>query len=86
MYNNKTILNQDSFYLLESQAAMVLSVIGISNTVGRILTGLVADRPWADPLALCSTSLVLSAVCVAIFPLIQEFFINSHLQMTKSSK
>ena len=36
--------NLQFFFVLESEAAMVLSVIGISNTVGRILTGILADR------------------------------------------
>ena len=34
----------------EDQAALVLSVIGISNTLGRILTGWLADRPGVSSL------------------------------------
>jgi len=52
------------------EAAMVLSVIGISNTLGRILTGWLADRPGVSSLSLTSLSLLLSALCVFIFPFI----------------
>ena len=52
---------------------MVLSVIGVSNTVGRILTGWLADRPWVDSLTLCSCSLVLSSGCVFIFPFLSSY-------------
>jgi len=57
----------------EEEAALVLSVIGIFNTLGRVLTGWVADQPWADALILTSTSLVLSSVCVVVFPFITSY-------------
>ncbi|XP_023338137.1 monocarboxylate transporter 2 [Eurytemora carolleeae] len=57
----------------ENEAAFILSVIGISNTVGRILTGLLADQPWSNALTLTSLSLILSSVCVFLFPFVTTY-------------
>ena len=34
----------------ESQAVFLLSIMGISNTVSRVVFGWIADRPWTNPL------------------------------------
>ena len=51
----------------ESKAAMLLSVIGITNTLGRILAGWITDRPEVDVLWVNIAALLVGgAVCVAI--------------------
>jgi predicted MFS family arabinose efflux permease len=45
-----------------SKASFLLSVIGITNTVGRIACGWVADFPWMDSLLLNNLCLVLATV------------------------
>ena len=34
----------------KEDGAFLVSIIGITNTVGRILCGYVSDKPWADAL------------------------------------
>lgn len=34
----------------KSDAAMIVSIIGITNTIGRVLCGMAAGASWADPL------------------------------------
>ena len=41
-------------------AAILLSVIGISNTVGRILCGYISDFAWVDPLVVTNISFILT--------------------------
>jgi len=55
------------------QAALLLSIIGISNTIGRIISGYMSDFAWVDSLFVVNCSLILSSVCVFLFPLITTF-------------
>jgi MFS family permease len=55
------------------QAALLLSIIGISNTLGRIISGYMSDFCWVDSLFVVNCSLVLSSICVFIFPLVTTF-------------
>ena len=57
----------------KDQAALLLSIIGISNTCGRIISGYMSDFYWVDSLFVVNCSLVLSSVCVFLFPLITTF-------------
>lgn len=47
----------------ESEGAFLISIIGISNTVGRIAFGYLADFKWVNRLMLYNTVLVLCGVC-----------------------
>ena len=42
------------------EAAILLSVIGISNTVGRIVCGYISDFAWVDPLVVTNISFILT--------------------------
>lgn len=53
----------------ESDSAFLVSVIGIANTIGRILFGWMADRPWVNRLMLYNTALVICGVATALSPL-----------------
>lgn len=57
----------------KEQAALLLSIIGISNTFGRIISGYMSDFRWVDSLFVVNCSLILSSICVFIFPLITTF-------------
>ncbi|XP_045769730.1 monocarboxylate transporter 4 isoform X6 [Maniola jurtina] len=52
----------------QSQASFLLSIIGITNTIGRIACGWVADFPWMDSLLLNNICLVIATISVALTP------------------
>ncbi|XP_038213881.1 monocarboxylate transporter 3 isoform X3 [Zerene cesonia] len=52
----------------ESKASFLLSIIGITNTFGRIMCGWVADFPWVDSLLLNNICLVIATISVAVIP------------------
>lgn len=52
----------------KSDAAFLLSVIGITNTVGRILSGVLADLTKVDALIINNVALVISAVLLFLEP------------------
>ncbi len=47
-----------------------LQIIGIANTVGRLITGYICDKPWADSLLIHNLALVVSGVATCCVPLI----------------
>ncbi|XP_049872731.1 monocarboxylate transporter 4-like isoform X2 [Pectinophora gossypiella] len=51
-----------------SQASFLLSIIGITNTIGRIVCGYVADFPWMDSLMLNNVCLVIATISVGLTP------------------
>lgn len=51
-----------------NQASFLLSIIGITNTFGRIICGYVADFPWVNSLLLNNICLVISTLAVASTP------------------
>ncbi|CAG5128796.1 unnamed protein product [Candidula unifasciata] len=53
----------------EKNAALLLSWIGIANTVGRVVFGFLSDRPWVNRLILYSTALTICGVVTALSPL-----------------
>ncbi|XP_069115328.1 monocarboxylate transporter 9-like [Argopecten irradians] len=48
--------------------SFVLAVIGLSNTLGRVLVGWIADRPWANSVLINNSSLVLAGVLTILCP------------------
>ena len=62
-----------TFYFLfkgidQKSASYLLSIIGITNTVGRVVCGYVADFPKVDALLMNNICLVVSTVAVASTP------------------
>jgi len=53
----------------DTDAAFLISVVGICNTLGRILSGLLTDLPCVDPLVVTTIALALGGVC----PLLMTF-------------
>ncbi|XP_013138060.1 PREDICTED: monocarboxylate transporter 4 [Papilio polytes] len=56
-----------------SQASFLLSIIGITNTVGRIACGAVADLPRVDALLLNNICLVIATISVALTPFCSSY-------------
>ena len=52
------------------EAALLLSVVGLSNTGGRILCGYISDFSWADSLVVTNVSYFLTGGCILLFPLL----------------
>lgn len=46
----------------------MLSIIGITNTFGRVICGYIADLPWVDALFLNNVCLLVSSISVAATP------------------
>ncbi|XP_050348583.1 monocarboxylate transporter 13 isoform X2 [Nymphalis io] len=57
----------------QSQASFLLSIIGITNTIGRIACGWVADFPWMDSLLLNNICLVIATISVAVTPFCSSY-------------
>lgn len=47
----------------EVDASYLLSVVGIANTLGRIILGYISDRSWINRLYLYNTSLAICGIC-----------------------
>ncbi|RZF33544.1 hypothetical protein LSTR_LSTR008190 [Laodelphax striatellus] len=65
------------FYLVDAaqkdgvapgDASFLLSIIGITNTIGRVVCGWVADFPWVNSMLLNNISLVISTIAVTSTP------------------
>ncbi|CAK1555408.1 unnamed protein product [Leptosia nina] len=57
----------------ESKASFLLSIIGITNTFGRIMCGWVADFPWMDSLLLNNICLVIATISVGVIPFCSSY-------------
>lgn len=55
------------------RAAFLLSVIGITNTVGRLLFGWFADRPGVSALLVNNISIALTGICVFCLPFCSNY-------------
>lgn len=75
-------------------AAFLVSIIGVSNTLGRVLSGWVSDFSWVNSLVVTNIAIILSAVCVFVFPfcssyagfvtvaLLFGFFVAAYISLT----
>ena len=50
----------------ENRAAFLIAVIGIANTVGRVVFGWLSDRPFVNRLWLYNAALTLCGICTAL--------------------
>lgn len=57
----------------EESAKWLVSAIGISNTVGRVVFGFLADRQGVNRLALYNTALTICGVATALCPLCSSY-------------
>ena len=63
----------EDYGMTSQQSAMLISIIGILNTVSRVVVGWVADRPWADALILNSVALVIGGASTMFVPYYASF-------------
>jgi len=75
-------------------AAFLVSIIGVSNTLGRVLSGWVSDFSWVNSLVVTNIAIILSAICVFVFPfcssyagfvsiaLLFGFFVAAYISLT----
>ena len=54
--------------LMEHEALFLISIIGITSMVGRIVCGWLADRPWTSPFYLYCGTIVMSGVAMLFSP------------------
>ena len=60
--------------LSEANSAILISLIGVFNTVGRVIAGAVTDHPNVDALFLTAVTLLTGAVCPALMTLCLDFW------------
>ena len=75
-------------------AAFLVSVIGISNTLGRVISGWISDFSWVNSLVVTNMAIILSALTVFLFPyctsyasltvmaLLFGFFVAAYISLT----
>ncbi|XP_014774509.1 monocarboxylate transporter 12 [Octopus bimaculoides] len=56
-----------------NQSALLLSIIGISNTVFRIIIGWVSDQKWSNCFIINYTSLLVSGIATAFVPVFTNY-------------
>lgn len=57
----------------KTDATNLISVIGIANTIGRVVFGWMADKPWVNRLMLYNTSLFICGLATALSPLSNSY-------------
>ncbi|WAR28836.1 MOT9-like protein, partial [Mya arenaria] len=62
------------FGINELEAAWLLSIVGITNTVARVLFGFLSDRKWVNRLFLYNTALVICGVSTTAAPFLTSFW------------
>lgn len=48
--------------LSKEQTSQLLAIVGIANTVGRIVLGYLADKPWVNRLMVYNISLTICGI------------------------
>lgn len=89
---NSTTVGQDDISV--EDAAFLVSIIGISNTLGRVISGWISDFSWVNSLVVTNTAIILSALTVFLFPfctsyasltvmaLLFGFFVAAYISLT----
>ena len=54
-------------------ANFLLSIIGISNTIGRVAAGWLSDFPWVNSLGMTNAAIFLSGLCVFVLPFCESY-------------
>jgi MFS family permease len=56
-----------------SKASIILSILGVFNTLGRLVAGWLADRSWADSLIIHNVSAILAGVLTCLVAVIFSY-------------
>ena len=54
-------------------ASFIISLIGVSNTLGRVIVGAFVDLPWVSSLIVTNISLIMSGLCILAFPFCHSY-------------
>ncbi|XP_039961035.1 monocarboxylate transporter 5 isoform X3 [Bactrocera neohumeralis] len=57
-----------------AQSSYLIATIGVANTVGRIVLGYLADKPWVNRLWVYNACLTVCGICTALSPLCSGFY------------
>lgn len=63
--------------LTDQQGSMLLSIIGIGNTLGRIVLGFVSDKPWVNRLMVYNWCLTICGICKYL--ILRIFYHTCHI-------
>ncbi|XP_064618464.1 monocarboxylate transporter 12-B-like [Liolophura sinensis] len=56
-----------------TRAALLVSILGITNTIGRIISGLLSDRSWVDCVLVNNTTLIFGGLITIAVPFLSTF-------------
>jgi len=56
-----------------NQAALLISIMGIFNTIGRVAAGWMSDQPWADCVIISSVSQIVGGAVTCLVPLLNTY-------------
>ena len=62
-----------SYGISADEAAFLLSIIGIANTVSRVACGWIADRPWGNSLIVNNCALIVGGVATLFCPWMKSY-------------
>jgi len=51
-----------------TSSSLIVSAVGVSNMAGRVLVGLLVDRPWVSALLVHNVSLAVGGAVILAFP------------------
>ncbi|CAL1534046.1 unnamed protein product [Lymnaea stagnalis] len=58
-----------------TRGAFLISIIGVTNTVGRVAVGFISDQPWADCLMINNIALIVGGVATVFVPFYNEYYL-----------
>ena len=63
----------DEVKIPKAKASLILSVLGVCNTLGRLMAGLLADRPWADSVLMHNVAVIIAGLLTCLVSVIFSF-------------
>lgn len=58
-----------------SNSALLVSAIGVTNTLGRLTSGWMSDQPWGQPVILITTAISCSVPPLYLFSIVSNFWL-----------
>lgn len=60
--------------LTSEQSSYLIAIIGVANTIGRIILGYISDKPWVNRLWIYNVCLTLCGIATTMCPLCKDFY------------
>jgi len=57
----------------KAKASLILSILGVCNTLGRLAAGLLADRPWTDPVLIHNVAAIVAGLLTCMVSMFFTF-------------